>query len=218
MGAKAVELMDSKNYEAYKAIKDLILNGQLFPGQKIIYRDLEEKLEMSKTPIINALMMLERDDLVVSHKNRGFCIRVVNRKEAEQIYELRQALEKIAVENAIKNYDRHDLEELKARLDEYEQYESDVYDQRRWELDSAFHLQVCAMGKNPFFVRMMEQFYENIYFMLKVIFLNPSLERFKKDHNLLYKAIKGRNLEEAQKIVWEHFDTARELLVKMMRT
>ncbi len=66
--------LDSKNHEAYKAIKDLIFNGQLFPGQRIIYRDLEEKLKMSKTPIINALMMLERDDLVVSKKNRGFCI------------------------------------------------------------------------------------------------------------------------------------------------
>jgi DNA-binding GntR family transcriptional regulator len=210
--------MDSKNYEAYKAIKDLIFGGQLFPGQKIIYRDLEEKLKMSKTPIINALMMLERDDLVVSKKNRGFCVRVVNRKEAEQIYELRQALEKIAIENAIGNYDKHDLEVLKARLDEYEKYESDVYDQKRWTLDSAFHLQICAMGKNPFFVRMMEQFYENIYFMLKVIFLNPSVERFKKDHELLYKAIKGRNLEEAQRIAREHFDTAKGLLVKMMRT
>jgi DNA-binding GntR family transcriptional regulator len=210
--------IDSKNYEAYKAIKELILGGQLFPGQKIIYRDLEEKLKMSKTPIINALMILERDDLVVSKRNRGFCVRVVNRKEAEQIYELRQTLEKIAIENAIRNHEKHDLDVLKARLDEYDKYESDVYDQKRWALDSAFHLQICAMGKNPFFARMMEQFYENIYFMLKVIFLNPSVERFKKDHLLLYKAIKARNLEEAQRIAWEHFDTARDLLVKMLRT
>lgn len=210
--------LDSKNYEAYKAIKDLIFSGQLFPGQKIVYRDLEEKLKMSKTPIINALMILERDDLVVSKKNRGFCIRVVNRKEAEQIYELRQALEKIAIESAIKNFDKHDLEVLKRRLDEYEEYESDLYDQNRWTLDSAFHLQICAMGKNAFFVKMMEQFYENIYFMLKVIFLNPSLEKFKKDHKRLYKAIKVRNLEAAQKIAREHFDTARDLLAKMLRT
>jgi len=210
--------LDSKNYEAYKAIKDLIFSGQLFPGQKIVYRDLEEKLNMSKTPIINALMILERDDLVVSKKNRGFCIRVVNRKEAEQIYELRQTLEKIAIENAIKNYDKHDLEILKRRLDEYEEYESDLYDHKRWTLDSAFHLQICTMGKNAFFVKMMEQFYENIYFMLKVIFLNPSLAKFKKDHKLLYKAIKGRNLEAAQRIAWEHFDTAKELLAKQLRT
>jgi len=210
--------LDSKNYEAYKAIKDLIFAGQLFPGQKIIYRDLEEKLKMSKTPIINALMMLERDDLVVSKKNRGFYIRVVNRREAEQIYELRQNLEDMAIENAIKNHDKHDLEVLKTRLDEYEKYESDVYDQKRWALDSAFHLQICAMGKNPFFVRIMEQFYENIYFMLKVIFLNPSVERFKKDHELLFRAIKGRKMEEAKRVARDHFETAKDLLVKVMKT
>ncbi len=110
------------------------------------------------------------------------------------------------------------MEVLKERLDEYEKYESDLYDQKRWTLDSAFHLQICAMGKNMFFVKMMEQFYENIYFMLKVIFLNPSLEKFKKDHKLLYKAIKGRNLEAAQRIAREHFDTAKDLLAKMLRT
>lgn len=210
--------LDSRNYEAYKAIKDLIFDGRLFPGQKIIYRDLEEMLKMSKTPIINALMLLERDGLVVSKKNRGFSIRVVNRMEAEQIYELRQKLEKIAIEDAIKNHDNDDLKILKGRLDDYEKYESDVYDHERWKLDSAFHLQICAMGKNAFFVKMMDQFYDNIYFLLRVIFLNPSLEKFKKDHKLLYKAIKERKLEEAQTIAREHFNTARDLLAKMLRT
>jgi DNA-binding GntR family transcriptional regulator len=141
---------------------------------------------------------------------------VVNRRGAEQIYELRQIFEEIAVENAVKKHDRHDLALLKKRLDEYNNYESDVYDQKRWALDSAFHLQVCAMGKNPFFVRIMEQFYENIYFMLKVIFLNPSVERFKRDHQLLYKAIKARDGAQAKRIAREHFETAKDLLVRVM--
>ncbi|MBI5602729.1 MAG: GntR family transcriptional regulator [Deltaproteobacteria bacterium] len=205
--------MKSKNDEAYKAIKNLIFTSQLFPGQKIIYRDLEEKLKMSKTPIINALMMLERDDLVVSKKNRGFYIRVVNREEAEKIYDLRQTLEAISIEKAIKNYTKQDLAVLKRWIDEYEKYDAKVYDQKRWTLDSAIHLQICAMGKNPFFVRMMEQFYENIYFMLKVMFLQPAVEKFKKDHQGIFKAIQSRDTGKAKSLIREHFEVSRSLLI-----
>ncbi len=208
----------SKNYQACKAIKDLIFGGELFPGQKIIYRDLEERLKMSKTPIINALMMLERDNLVVSERNRGFYIRVVKKKEAKQVYELRQILEDIAIESAIKHYDKSDLKELKKRLEAYDRYQSVVYDQNRWVLDCAFHLQIAVMGKNPFFAMMIEQFYENIYFMLPVIFLNPSVEHFKKDHECLYEAIKDRRLEPAKKIARGHTDEAIDLLLKVIKT
>jgi DNA-binding GntR family transcriptional regulator len=209
--------LNSKNIVAYKALKDLIFSGVLSPGQKIIYRDLEERLNMSKTPIINALMMLERDNLVVSERNRGFYIRIIKRKEAEQIYELRQTLEDIAIEGAIKHHDQNDMKELKKKLDAYELYQSDVYDQKRWALDSAFHLQIASMGKNPFFAKMIEQFYENIYFMLQTVVLNPIVDCFKKDHKLIYEAINNHRLEEAKKIARDHTNMAIELLVKVIR-
>lgn len=209
--------VNSFNYIAYNKLKNLIFSGVLSPGHKIIYRDLEERLNMSKTPIINALMMLERDNLVVSERNRGFYIRVIKRKEAEQIYELRQALEDIAIESAIKNHEENDLKELKKKLDTYNQYESDVYNQKRWALDSAFHLQIANMGKNPFFTKMLEQFYENIYFMLQIVVLSPIVDYFKRDHDLLYDAIKNHNSEEAKKIARNHTNMAIELLVKVIR-
>jgi DNA-binding GntR family transcriptional regulator len=206
----------AKNYEAYQAIKHLILSNQLFPGQKIIYRDLEEKLRMSKTPIINALVMLEKDNLVVSKKNRGFYIRGLNPKEAEQIYALRESLEELALGCAIRNHTRKDIEILREKLDAYNEYVSEIYDQKRLALDTAFHLQIAVMGKNPFLVNIMEQFYENIYFVLRVIFLSPFLERFKKDHELLFQAIEARDIEQAKKVLKLHMESCRDLIVKLM--
>ncbi len=207
----------ARNYDAYQAIKDLILSNRLFPGQKIIYRELEEKLKMSKTPIINALVMLERDQLVVSQKNRGFYIREVNRKEAEQIYDLRNRLEEMAVGYAIENHSKKDLDILKDKLDAYNDYVSDLYDQKRLALDTAFHLQIAIMGKNPFLVRIMEQFYENIYFTLRVIFLSPYVERFKNDHELLFRAIAEGDIDEAKQVLKLHMESCRDLIVKLAK-
>jgi len=209
----------SKNHEAYRAIKEMVLERHLFPGQKLVYRDLEQRLGMSKTPIINGLMMLENEHLVVSEKNRGYHIRYVNRREAEYIYDLREKLEDIAIEYAVANHDKRDLALLKRKLVAYRKYRNDTLNQKRLALDVDFHVQIAGMGKNPFFVQMVRQYYERVHFMFKAVFLTPSPDRFdcfKDEHDRLYGAIKSRDLEEARRIGREHIRGARELLIKLI--
>jgi DNA-binding GntR family transcriptional regulator len=126
----------SKKYEAYEKVKSLILNHQLSPGQKLIYRDLEEKIGMTKTPIINGLIMLEKEGFVVAKKNRGFYCSEINSGEAKQIFDLREKLENLAIEYAVGNYIKEDLEILKRKLKEYDAYPSLIYDNKRLFLDT----------------------------------------------------------------------------------
>jgi DNA-binding GntR family transcriptional regulator len=203
----------SKNIEAYRAIKGLIADHRLFPGQKIIYRDLEEELGMSKTPIINGLMRLEQEGLVVSKKNRGFYMREVNAKEAEQIYDLREKLEDISVEYAVENHDENDLGDLEEKVRRYQDYSAPLYDRTRLELDTDVHMQIARMGKNDFFTSMIRQFYESIYFCLNVVVLTSLVDRFKEEHLLLLEAIRAKDLARARKILRGHTRAARSLLL-----
>ena len=203
----------SKNLKAYNKIKELVAGRKLSPGQKLIYRDLEEALGMSKTPIINGLVRLEQEGLVVSKRNRGFFMREVSASEAEQIYDLREKLEEISISYAIKNHDSDDLNILKKKLNHYNDYSEYIYDRRRLELDTAFHIQIAKMGKNDFFTVMIKQFYENIYFTLNVVYLSSYIDSFKKEHELVFNAIRERNLKEAKRILRLHTRAARKLLV-----
>lgn len=203
----------SKNLKAYNAIKELVAGQKLFPGQKLIYRDLEEVLGMSKTPIINGLNRLEQEGLVVSKKNRGFFMRTVSAEEADQIYDLREKLEEISIDYAIKNYDRDDLNILEDTLDRYENYSAPIYDRKRLELDTEFHMQIAKMGKNDFFTSMIRQFYENIYFSVNVVCLTSYVDHFKAEHALIFDTIKQRNLSMAKKILRFHTRAARKLSV-----
>ena len=203
----------SKNLKAYNAIKELVAGRKLSPGQKLIYRDLEEALGMSKTPIINGLMRLEQEGLVVSKRNRGFFMREVSASEAEQIYDLREKLEEISISYAIKNHDPDDLNILKKKLNHYNNYSALIYDRKRLELDTEFHMQIAKMGKNEFFTSMIKQFYENIYFILNVVYLSSYIDSFKKEHELVFNAIRKRNLKEAKRVLRIHTRAARKLLV-----
>ena len=203
----------SKNLKAYNAIKELVAGHKLFPGQKLIYRDLEETLGMSKTPIINGLIRLEQEGLVVSKKNRGFFMKTVSAEEADQIYDLREKLEEISIEYAIKNYDSDDLKALAEKLEGYQNYVAPIYDRKRLQLDTEFHMQIAKMGKNDFFTSMIKQFYENIYFTVNVAYLTSYVDDFKAEHALIFDTIKQRNLAEAKRILRFHTRAARKLSV-----
>lgn len=200
-----------KGSEAHEAIKELIRSKKLVPGQKMIYRDLEEMLGMSKTPIINGLTRLEEEGLVVSKKNRGFYIKEESVLEAAQIFDLREKLEQISLEFAIANYRDEDLAILKEKMIAYHEYVTPIYDRKKLELDTDFHQQVAAMGGNQYFVKLMCRFYENDFFKLNLSYFLPYVKEFSVEHELLYKALKNKNLEEAKKIIRQHMRAARKL-------
>ena len=197
----------SKNIEAYAAIKRLMSCNKLSPGQKLIYRDLEEQLGMSKTPIINALMKLEQEGLVASKRNRGFYVKQLGSTEIIDIFQLRQRLEEIAIEFAIANYKKGDLKILKGKINDYNNEISKIYDTRRAELDLEFHLYIAKMGGNNFLVSILRQFYDRVYFSLPFNYLSPHIEQFKNDHLALFDAIKHRNLKRAKMIMKVHSET-----------
>jgi DNA-binding GntR family transcriptional regulator len=215
MGQMTTEI--SKQKEAYYALKKLIAEHKLIPGQKLILRDLEETLGMSKTPINNSLIMLEQEGLVVSKTNRGFFMKEVSAEMAEQIYDLREKLEAISIDYAIANHDSQDLDVLKEKLERYRDYSAPVYDRQRLQFDTEFHMQIAIMGKNSFFTEMIKQFYENIYFSLNVVYLTPYIDNFKAEHEIVFDAIKNRDLEKAKKALADHTLAARKLLVAALK-
>jgi DNA-binding GntR family transcriptional regulator len=205
-----------KDLQAERDIKELMFLRRLSPGQKIIYRDLEEMLGMSKTPIIHALARLEREGLVASRKNRGFFVRELTAAELQQMYDLREKLEAIAIDYAISNHEAADVAALKRALDAYISYPAEVYDSKRFRLDIEFHAQIARMGRNEFLTAMLIQLYESAWAGLHIVFFTPLIPQFKRDHELLYKAITNRNRAEAKQIMRRHERAALKAAVAAM--
>jgi DNA-binding GntR family transcriptional regulator len=85
----AVSLAD----EAYLAIRDEILRGQLGPGTPLSRRRLATQLGMSVLPVSDALKRLEEDGLVETRARAGTRVKVPTRSDVRELYELREALE-----------------------------------------------------------------------------------------------------------------------------
>ncbi|HEY7279465.1 MAG TPA: GntR family transcriptional regulator [Trebonia sp.] len=86
--------------QAYAAIRQMIITGELAVGTKVVVRPLCERLSLSPTPIKAALAGLERDGFLTTIPHRGYYVPEVNVQDMREIYELREVLDGIAARNA----------------------------------------------------------------------------------------------------------------------
>lgn len=105
MARKRTSLAD----EAYEAIRERIIDGRLSPGTRVTIGPLAEELELSATPIKAALISLERDGLVINHLHRGFFVAEIDRDDMMEIYDVREALDLVAVLKIIASGRAHEV-------------------------------------------------------------------------------------------------------------
>lgn len=84
--------------EAYRKIKEMIFEQKFASGQRLVSKDLVDTLNMSRTPIINALNRLVQDGFVGFEGFRGFYIRPIDHQEVWDAFGVREALEAYTVE------------------------------------------------------------------------------------------------------------------------
>jgi len=97
--------------EVKKILLKYILTGNIRPGERISLPTIARKLELSVTPIREALTQLSETGIVVYIANRGFFVMELSLKEAEDIYALMAVLEGNAVKNS--NYNTQQIQELR---------------------------------------------------------------------------------------------------------
>src|SRR6266850_8308156 len=102
--------------QVYSQIKTLILCNEILPGEKLHHQELSERLGVSRTPVREALTRLVQEGYVSFLPNRGFTCKEIRLQEAEELYELREALEAFAVEKAIANLTEAALARLRAKM------------------------------------------------------------------------------------------------------
>lgn len=92
--------------EAYQRITDAMLSGVIAPGARLVMDALAEELEISRTPVRDALRRLEQEGLIEAGGRRGFVVRKIDDEEIRQTYEAREAIEGYAARLAARHGER----------------------------------------------------------------------------------------------------------------
>ncbi|WP_436326254.1 GntR family transcriptional regulator [Brevibacterium sp. FAM 27836] len=81
---------------AYDRIATALLSGEIRPGERLVMDQLAERLDISRTPVRDALRRLAGEGLVEPSSNRGYIVRQVSDKDVDELYEAREAIESFA--------------------------------------------------------------------------------------------------------------------------
>ncbi len=197
--------------EAYRAIKRLMLQQKIVPGQKLLYRELTDWLGMSKTPIVNALNRLDQEGFVTSEPNMGYAVKPIDEKEIFDSYEVREALEAKALQTAIEKSDSKQIIALEEKFDAFCSYLPNRYDKKKMMLDCEFHLQIADMSGNDVLRYLLRRNFEHI--ILRTNLDNYAPERIEGsaiDHKNILKMIKEKNFLKGADLLIGHIRNARD--------
>lgn len=203
--------------EAYRNIKRLMLQQKLIPGQKLPYRELISLLNMSKTPIINALNRLEQDGFVASETNCGYYVKPIDSKEIQDSCEVREALEIKAAQQAIMLGKPDDVALLEKRLLVYEQYVPHTYDKRKFMLNAEFHLQMAAISGNRVLKYLLRKNLEHTLLRARLDNLEPErMSLSASEHRKLIEGLKSKDILKCTDLILNHIQGTRDSLIRGM--
>jgi DNA-binding GntR family transcriptional regulator len=190
-----------------------MLNYEIVPGQRLVFVDLAKQLNVSRTPVNNALGMLAQEGYLDFVPNQGYSVHKMTRKEAEDLYEVREVLEIGFIGSAIRKMTDAKLSKIKQKKLDYENALDKQVTRKFFILDTEFHLSILEMAGNEY----LDQRYKSI---CQKIFLrhrteNLVLGRIKEiieEHNRLFEAIQMRDVEMAKEYIKSHYKASKNAL------
>lgn len=126
-------------------IRDRILSGEIPPSVAIRQDSLAAELQISKIPLREALARLEQDGLLISHPNRGFFVRSLSTREAEEVFALRLRIEPDAAAFASKAATEEERQEASTALERLV-IAAAAHEATVGSLNRAFHLSLVRPG------------------------------------------------------------------------
>ena len=184
-------------------IKEMILNNQLAPGQKIVQEKLAQELGVSRTPLIKALKILENEMLIESIPRRGMVVKQISVKEILDAFYCREALECLGVRLAARHITDAQIAELEKMFSPFVQDIENVDMDLYRKTDQRFHVDLMECSNNQVLTRI--NFMDNVlllsYQQLGLV-REPAVTL--PEHLKIIDALKKRDAVLAEKCMREH--------------
>lgn len=200
----------------YDTIRELLLSGELNFGDKIVELEYCEKLNVSRTPLREAIKQLEMEGIVERAPNGRIKIMDMDEKRIEEIFQIRIALEDIIFDNIIKDELFLSKLENNLKLTEF-QIKSENWNEAR-KLFSEFNKILYNSSGLEFTIKILK-YYNFILEKLKRNSLEKNIRVLEayKEHITLVEYLKNNDVEKAKSLNKKHLISSKESVIKYFK-
>lgn len=190
----------------YHSIKAMIFEGKFKPGERIVENQLAKEFNVSKSPIREAIRMLEHEGLIVMDEKSRMIVYQPTLKDVEEIYFCRKALESFATRLMIQKATDQEINEIENILIETEKAIQESLDSKAIIiLNESFHNLIIEYTKNERLKKQLKDLKSLMYFFRIMNFQgeNRAVEILKQ-HQEIFAHIKKRDEEKAAEAMLYH--------------
>lgn len=189
----------------FHTLREAILRGDLKPGERLMELQLAEKLGVSRTPIREAIRMLEQEGLAVTMPRRGAEVARMTLKDMEDVLEIREALDELAVRIACARITDEQLQKLSEVKRQFESSTQTGDVKQIAEADVSFHDVIYEATGNPKLVTLLNNLREQVYRYRVEYLKNPkNYPVLIKEHEAILQSLKDREVGRAVSAMQEH--------------
>lgn len=198
-------------------LRSAILTGYFGPGERLREEALAKTMGVSRGPIREALIQLEREGLIVIRRNRGAFVAQLAREDLDEVYTLRVAIEQLAVTRAVRFATERDLEGMQEVVDRIaERMSHGITEQEAAELDLDFHDLIYLAANH----RRLYETWTNLRPQIHIVMLNRNVadddfrEMVVPSHQAIVDALRSRDEVRAINLTLEHLHGSYERVAR----
>lgn len=196
-------------------LREAILSGNFAPDEHLTEAALAKRLGVSRGPIRESLVQLEREGLIVRTRNKGAVVARLSRKDLDEVCTLRLALERLAVERAIEFATTEQFAALQTLVDSMRARGAAIQSREAADLDLHFHRTLFEASQHQ---RLLDAWLQLMPQIL-ILLLGRPLHRTGNDevvaiaHQRLLDVIRDRDQARAREVIDEHLRVSYEWVV-----
>ncbi|MEU3269338.1 GntR family transcriptional regulator [Saccharomonospora sp. NPDC006951] len=198
----------------YERLREMIFTGELAPGARLSVPALAESLEVSRSPVRDAVLRLVQERLAREEPRRGAVVARVGTVELASIYEIREVLEGLAARLAVENAGRKLVRALKEALDEHEAAMRTADLAASTEADLRFHRLIREAADNPELVRLLDDVQTQVRLAMRTTTVTAGPRQAIDDHRAILTAIESGDATAAEQAARAHIFRLRTVLLQ----
>ena len=200
----------------FHTLRKAIIQGELQPGERLMEVTLANKLGVSRTPVREAIRMLELEGLVVMIPRKGAEVAKITVRDLKDALEVRMAIDSLSVKLACERLDENDKTEIKQACVAFREAVKSKNVQAIVEGDERFHNTIYRASKNQKLITIAMNLREQVYRFEYVKDFSYH-ENLIREHDQITEAILKGDVETAQKIMKEHIYNQEQIVIRNLQ-
>ncbi len=195
----------------YREVRRAILQGRLEPHARLVETALAEMLDVSRTPIREAISRLESEGLVTRLKGGGVVVGDVTAKLSESLV-IRQCLEGASARLACQRATDEELRSIRAACDAAASVLGTTTLEQRSSVDRDFHMGIAKAANSTRLVTLIEEFYEYSFSEMMLDITPPEVARLQQQHAEIADALLARDDDTAEFSMRKHLTSVLAII------